>query len=271
MKKHLYIACALALIVPTFGHAQVTGQDNTPVSATMPSLPIPLPPSIRQKIEENFQNRVHNPRNTIEYRNNLLQGHLQMTPAEATSSDASSTDIVSTSTPDTEDSSTTPETADASTTEPRAPIHSDHLNLHQRHFATTTDERHASSTPRTQDHSYISSTEFTRMKNTIVGQMTTALSNLTQIRGRLGSRIQKEEVDTDLATTSKLLNIADTDISNASSSVDALIAFEPEASSTVDIIPARKLGQTAIEKISIARNSLDDVIKELIRITSPAK
>ena len=113
--------------------------------------------------------------------------------------------------------------------------------------------------------------QFEGRKRNIIQQMQRALNNLTQIRARIDSRIQKEQsAGVDMTDALSKLAAADLKIATASSSIDALIAFNPntsltpQASSTsINLTPARTLTDTAITATHDARTALNEVVRSI--------
>jgi hypothetical protein len=109
-------------------------------------------------------------------------------------------------------------------------------------------------------------------KQKMAKQLELSLSNLTQIRDRIASRIEKEKQNTrDMTKATALLVVADSKISAAKSAVAALSSYSPSqisedaTSSTtgavlVNIEKVRDLLATAQRSIKEAQKALNDVV-----------
>ena len=122
-------------------------------------------------------------------------------------------------------------------------------------------------------------------QNAVVQQLNVSIENLKQIRGRIASRIGKEEqAGKDMTAPKALLVTADAKIAAAELAVNAVVAFDPNASmvadadnavdsgasasasTTVDLAKPRQALAGAIEAVKEARDALNDVVQSLIKV-----
>lgn len=136
------------------------------------------------------------------------------------------------------------------------------------------DMRHASSTEdRREARADMRLDIFAARKAAIVGQLNISLSNLTQIRGRISSRIDKLATDgKDMTKPKALLATADLKLAAASQVIASLAAFSATSSTTtttdmqVNLGKPREIGDAAIRAVNEARKALNDVVVEIVRL-----
>jgi hypothetical protein len=108
---------------------------------------------------------------------------------------------------------------------------------------------------------------FVFMQGKLVEQLTRALDNLVQIRGRIAARIQADASTSDMTGAESLLAAADLKLAAAKSAIQALASFAPTATSTqltatttVGLGKPRQIGGSAIQAMNDARKALNDVV-----------
>ncbi len=112
--------------------------------------------------------------------------------------------------------------------------------------------------------------EFKARKDAIVKQLGITLKNLKQIRERISLRIEKASTEgRDMTNAKSLLIVADSKITMAEQAIGTVMNFNPvisattTASSTIDIIKPREVGETAIKALKQAREALVDVVRAI--------
>ena len=114
---------------------------------------------------------------------------------------------------------------------------------------------------------------FAFLQNRLVDQLTRALNNLEQIRGRIANRIQLEQQSgLDMSAATNLLAQADNTLSGASTAIKNLAAYVPPsvatstdltASTTIDLNAPRQVSDAAIATIENARQALNAVVNAI--------
>jgi len=108
---------------------------------------------------------------------------------------------------------------------------------------------------------------FIMQQTHIVKQLTQALDNLKQVRGRIESRITKsEQSGRDMTDAKALLVTADAKLAAAQVALDAFTTFSPSATSTVTITASSTASSTAtttIAKLEKARKVAEDAKKAI--------
>jgi hypothetical protein len=111
----------------------------------------------------------------------------------------------------------------------------------------------------------------------ITQELQNALNNLTNIRGRIQSRIDKEVASgTDMTDAKTLLGKADAKIIAAQSAIDSIsrlstagtINLSPAASTTVDLNKPRLMTFASQRAVKDAQNALNDVISAILKQTN---
>lgn len=254
MKKHPYIVgfAALALLLSlSAAHAEdasIETNEDAQVSQPTTSPLRVVPSQIRDRIREDIQERVQNLKNNQNTRNGLLEGRTAMPRPFGTT------------------------TADNGTTTFRR------FDGAMGHATTT-----ASTTFAFMRDGYLNNGRamlqriFSLRKQNVVRETKIALQNLTQIRGRIDSRIGKEEqAGKNMTDPRSLLAIADTKIQIAQDAVNAFASFEPHASTTatasttVDLISARAMLQNAQSAVKDAQKALAEVVRSLMKTAGDA-
>ncbi len=144
-----------------------------------------------------------------------------------------------------------------------------------RRIASSTEERRDNIRERMQT---VRKAMFEDLRNRLVMELTRALDNLKQIRTRIAARISTETSNgKDMTSASSLLITADAKITLADQSIQALKAFTPAASTTVeanvsadasadiDLDKPRQIGADAIRAVNDARKALNDVVIAIAR------
>ncbi len=111
---------------------------------------------------------------------------------------------------------------------------------------------------------------FKMRKNLVIKEMQTALNNLSQIRERINTRIQKEQQNgKNMTDATNLLKIADGKIAAATTAINLVTDYMPSTASTtiastteatVNVDKARQLISDAQKTIRDARESLNKVV-----------
>ena len=107
---------------------------------------------------------------------------------------------------------------------------------------------------------------FKLQQNNIVEQLSRALDNLKQVRGRIQNRIAEAEKNgKDMASVKALLTIADDKIAAASSTISTFEAYIPSAQATtsIQLDKPRQVGADAITSIKSAKDALNNVVVAL--------
>jgi hypothetical protein len=192
-------------------------------------MPANIPPSIRERMLSDYQARLENMKNNQDYRNAMLERRIASSSREND---------------DDEDSTST------------RPVRGMPLRPGMDRFGSTTMPGRGLGIRMMEER-----------KRFATHQFEIALNNLSNIRGRLDSRITKEQgAGRDMSKAIALLAVADAKISVASTSVAALDAFALNASTTVtatttiDRDAARELADAAKKAIKDAQKALNDVV-----------
>ncbi|MEI8249398.1 MAG: hypothetical protein WCG07_02800 [Candidatus Taylorbacteria bacterium] len=275
-KNYTYLTIALALIcaLPAITRAQEDGRGQLPPPPQHGSDSGNFPGRIGEKFRQALGDRPQN--NSGENRNGLLENTLRP-PQPRDNEDQNINN---------RDDQDGPE-GDASSTHPRFGRPDMRDGGPRGHIGSSTDERFGKDGERPEGRGFrnasntdefASSTDrgprreqFEGRKHNIIQQMQRALNNLNQIRARINSRIQKEQsAGVDMTDALSKLAAADLKIATASSSIDALIAFDPstsltpQASSTsINLAPARSLAESAISTTHNARTALNEVVRSI--------
>ncbi len=257
MKKHRYIigiaAFALVAALPAVSHAEDSSgsNDSVEVQATTSSTVHIVPGQIRNMIRQDIQQRVDNMKNNQNSRNGALEGRTggPLRPQLGTS------------------------TQEGTSTRPFGrPLGDD-----MRRFASTTMMGSTSPMFRGERDGYMNNGRemlarmFRMRKEAVTHEADVALRNLSQIRDRIDSRIQKEkQAGKDMTAPISLLATADAKIKIANDAVLAFKAYMPgaastTATSTVDLATARTMLKTAQSAIKDAQKSLNDVVRALAK------
>ncbi|MDE2037625.1 MAG: hypothetical protein KGI69_00160 [Patescibacteria group bacterium] len=276
MKRTIIIAAVAFLSFATAAAARADDQQpGLPDQPDQPSQQQPAEglgpiPGIRDQIQSQYQDRIENMRNNRDYRNMMLDdgGH-----------DASGTPPLPDQRPLRPEDGFASGTMmmqgreDGSSSTRRFPPF---MTPFIRRFASTTD--FASTTlMRRAEQERGSSREmradmFALTQNNLVEQLTRALDNLVQIRGRIADRIQTESQNGhDMTAAISLLAIADGKLASAKAAIQTIADYQPVATSTagvtatttVGVDQARSLGDAAIQAVKDARGSLVDVVTSI--------
>lgn len=279
MKKpyYLYVAIALALTVamPVVSHADDSmpaqdtdspamnaGPQNGDSHMQMPPMPLqnqngqgpnPGQSSIRDRIRSDYQTQLQNVKNNQDSRNMLLEHRT-----------ASSTEGIVVRMENMNDD------RNGSSTRPIPRMMVPQMAAR---FAS-------SSMPDQEDKHGNKMNMFEERKRFVGHQLEVALNNLTNIRERLDSRIQKEQSDGhDMSEAVSLLVTADIKIKTATNAISALSSFMPATSTdsiatSTDLDTARDLNSTAQSAIKDAQKSLNDVVTAIahalgVKLPSP--
>ncbi|OHA23915.1 MAG: hypothetical protein A3D50_02400 [Candidatus Taylorbacteria bacterium RIFCSPHIGHO2_02_FULL_44_12] len=115
---------------------------------------------------------------------------------------------------------------------------------------------------------------FKAEQSRLIKQLELALSNLTQIRGRIVSRIDKmRESGRDATEANRLLILADTKFTAAKATIATLVSYEPSQSNDIDtnasssvsvkLEKPRAVGREAIQAIKDVREALTAVVRAI--------
>ncbi len=251
MKKHLYVvaiaAVALVIALPTVSRAEDSVESDVTVQVQATSTGRIVPGQIRNMIRQDIQQRVDNMKNNQNSRNGALEGRTggPLRPQLGTS------------------------TRESSSTMP--------FRDGMKRYASTTMMGSTSPMFRGEREGYMNNGRemlarmFKMRKEAVAHEADTALKNLSQIRERINSRIQKEQqAGRDMSAPISLLVTADAKIKIANDAVAALKSYMPNASSTtatstVDLSTARTMLKTAQSAIKDAQKSLNDVVRALAK------
>jgi len=256
--KHIAVALVVILTMPAIMHAQEDNNGQLP----------PISPSTTDSVQSDNENAPSSTKNIPakfgehfrkalgdkgknigdENRNNILENRLTRPNNEQSSSSTS-----------TEDNN-----FDASSTDQRS-TGSEYKMEREQRFSSTTDETASSS------HK-VNFADFQNRRENLAHQTEIAYNNLVQIRSRIDSRIQKEQAaGVDMTDAIAKLAIADTKITLASSSIDAMNAFVSTttstsvSSTTIEVSQPRKLYKDLISSVRDARASLNDVVTSIAK------
>ncbi|MDB5239222.1 MAG: hypothetical protein JWO00_557 [Candidatus Parcubacteria bacterium] len=210
--------------------------------------------TVKQKLQLNYQTYAENVHNNEDYRNAILEKR-------------------------SEHASTTPRDGqDGAPSHPlllKAKIEGEirHEEGTSTHFAPPAFMRKLASS--TEEHENRGRSEqvhkevFARMLTHLTDELTHALNNLKQIRGRISARISLETGNgKDMTSAKTLLSAADDKISLADKAIQDLKSFAPaatttagvSATTTIDLGKPREIGGNAIKAVSDARRALNEVV-----------
>ncbi|GEM_PF-878737 len=271
-------ALALILAIPAVSHSQTLMDTGaaTGIGASLDNGPgTPGVGTMRDRIVNNLKARDENIKNNQNIRNNALGTHF-MRLASTTSStttgyhpgpingDKLRRGLASTT---------------ASTTDRRGPtegigkpnrgpvLGNGHGTIEQRPNASTTDrgDQATKNLPKVRKDIY------DQQKNHLISQLNQALTNLSQVRGRIAERITKAETNgRDMTNAKALLITADAKLAAAKTAIDTLTNLKPitasttdtasTTSSSIDLGKPRQVGAAAIKAIGDAKKALNDVV-----------
>ncbi len=261
MKKNVYyISSAILLAVfaiPVITNAQMA----SPNPGTLP------PPTVRDRIQSEYQTGLQNIQNNRDYRNAVLENHASSTPFRGDMREPGDRPFTSSTT----SSTTMMDRPHPAITMPLpVPAMMKRLGSSSPIFASST--LAARLTENHQHEQQARADAFAYMQNNLVKESSQALDNLANIRARIASRIDAETMQgIDMSKATALLETASDDAAATTQSVQALAAYVPTASgqlassTPVDLSQARTLGSAAIAAVNKARQDLDKVIQMIIQ------
>jgi len=241
------IACVLVLSVPALSHAEETTVDaDAPVSAEVSAPTRSKPLDIKDRIRENAGLRPENRKD--------IRGM------------ASTTRMEKKEIKDARSENRKDIRGMASTT-----------RMEKKEIKDARGERKimrnsaSSSIERKENRKNVRIEIFQAHQKRLVAQLELALTNLSQIRARIISRIEKLEAETkDMSEARRLIAVSDTKITLAVQEIATLASYIPAGtvitvgttteSTQIDLVKPRQIGENAIKAVREVHRSLVDVI-----------
>jgi hypothetical protein len=247
-------AIAIALVLPMIVSAQTAAdvEVSAGIGATIDAGAAVSPTNVRttlkQRIEQGYQERVDNARNNEDYRNQIIQKRASATSTFRAELRASTTAARA----DIRDERRT----EASSTRAEARV--------MIREATSSAERWGIRHDAALDI-------FKERQTAFVKQLQLSLDNLQQISVRINDRISKlEQAGIDMTAAKAAMVTASAKIDAAKISVDAVAAYTPAATSTtatttVDLGKPRMIGEGATKAVRDARDALQQVVNAIVK------